>query len=89
VADTLAVAHADRKQQQRERDRLRRRVAELEARIAANEAALAAIDADLVAAATDGARVAALAIERDAAERRLAAELEAWEEAAAAAEALG
>ena len=87
AADTGAQAHSDRKLAQRERDRLRKRVAQLEAEIGRDEARLVAIDDALVTQASDAARVAALAIERAQVERRLEAGMEAWEVAAAEADA--
>jgi ATP-binding cassette subfamily F protein 3 len=75
-----AVDHADRKKRQREAERARRRLAEIEREIPKAEAGVAAIDEALVEAATDYARVRALAADRERAEKVVEGLYAEWEQ---------
>ncbi|MEQ1568451.1 MAG: ABC-F family ATP-binding cassette domain-containing protein [Myxococcota bacterium] len=63
-----AAGHADRKKRQRELERGKRRLGEIEVAIPRAEAAVARVDQALIDAATDHAKVMALARDRDAAQ---------------------
>jgi ATP-binding cassette subfamily F protein 3 len=74
-----AQAHADRKKRQRELERARRRLNEVQGEILEAEAAVAKIDEALIAAATDHVQATRLARERDAATSKVEALYGEWE----------
>ena len=74
-----AGAHADRKKRQREIERARRRLGEVEVEIPEAEAAVTRIDAALITAATDYGRVRTLAAEREVAAKEVEALYAEWE----------
>jgi ATP-binding cassette subfamily F protein 3 len=75
-----AEAHLDRKKRQRELERAKRRLVEIEAAIPKAEARVVAIDEQLIAAATDHQRSLALAKDRDAAQAAVDALYAEWEQ---------
>ncbi len=74
-----AVDHTERKRRQRELERARRRVAELESQIPEAEAEIRRIDDALVEAAMDHLRAATLARDRETASERVEALYAEWE----------
>jgi ATP-binding cassette subfamily F protein 3 len=72
------VDHAERKRRQRDRDRKVRRVEAIQSEIEALEGKMQRIDEQLVEVATNYARAAALAAERDGLEAKHTALFEEW-----------
>jgi ATP-binding cassette subfamily F protein 3 len=75
-----AVDHADRKKRQREAERARRRLQEVEKEIPQAEAVVAKVDAAMAEAATDYPRLKTLMADRERAERAVEALYAEWEQ---------
>jgi ATP-binding cassette, subfamily F, member 3 len=79
AAAPSAGAHADRKKRQRELDRAKRRLTEIEGLIPQREAVVAGLDEQLIAAAADHAKVRLLAAERARAQDEVDSLYAEWE----------
>ncbi len=74
-----AAAHAERKRQARERDRMRRRIDIIQGELERAEQAVAEVDLAMVTAATDFARLRTLTAQRQTHEEHATALYEEWE----------